>query len=524
MKAKYVVPKHIRFLLLGLYILVTSHAYSSAITQPINTAQCILINQVHLVNSQRLTKVEPRRINAWRQQIEGQCVDDRKLLEYADYITADLVRAGYLTSYLYYPEQTFLFGILRIKIVEGTISAVSYQNEKNKDRSLLSIFPLKPGDLLNLRHIEQGLSNLQNVSLLPFHINLVPDDADKNATQVIVVGQQRRALNGVISYKAHRAAGQTTNVISHIWMLANPLLRSDFLYSEVNHHLNAFNGSEMKSMVLLYSLPYHYWLFSVSAEYHKNQVVITNYDVNLPFQQRSWGLLLQIERILNRTENAVTSLGIGSQVQKSDTFLSDLRLQTQKRLASYAIAEFSHQVDFLKGNTLVSLKYKQGVDWFGANAQKTTGLDKAQIFQFSLSNLREIQPFYYLSQLDVQLSRSNLDALLERDTFIGNGGVSGFLTGVKHFEMGDHSLKFHNELRWQTPWPHVQLYSSLGLGTTANDRATFWKENLLLGCKIGAKGQLKGLSYHLFIDTPLWQSQPLAFNTVSSGIKFSFHY
>ncbi|MBC8654754.1 hypothetical protein GQR86_19830 [Providencia vermicola] len=67
---------------------------------------------------------------------------------------------------------------------------MSYQNEKNKDRSLLSIFPLKPGDLLNLRHIEQGLSNLQNVSLLPFHINLVPDDVDKNATQVIVVGQQ----------------------------------------------------------------------------------------------------------------------------------------------------------------------------------------------------------------------------------------------------------------------------------------------------------------------------------------------
>ncbi|MEX6224228.1 ShlB/FhaC/HecB family hemolysin secretion/activation protein [Providencia hangzhouensis] len=256
-------------------------------------------------------------------------------------------------------------------------------NEKNKDCSLLSIFPLKPGDSLNLRHIEQGLSNLQNVSLLPFHINLVPDDVDKNATQVIVVvGQQRRALNGVISYEAHRAAGQTTNVISHIWMLANPLLRSDFLYSEVNHHLNAFNGSEMKSMVLLYSLPYHYWLFSVSAEYHKNQVVITNYDVNLPFQQRSWGLLLQIERILNRTENAVTSFGIKSELQKSDTFLSDLRLQTQKRLASYAIAEFSHQVDFLKGNTLVSLKYKQRVDWFGANAEKRQVWIKHKSFSF----------------------------------------------------------------------------------------------------------------------------------------------
>lgn len=124
----------------------------------------------------------------------------------------------------------------------------------------------------------------------------------------------------------------------------------------------------------------------------------------------------------------------------------------------------------------------------------------------------------------MQLSRDKLDVLLDQGSLTGFGGVSGFIGGAEHLEMGDNSLKLQNEVVWQSPWPQMALYTSLGLGTTSNDRATFWKENLLLGGRVGAKGQIGSLSYHLFVEAPVWQTDRLLANSMSSSLQMKFHY
>ncbi|SUC29394.1 POTRA domain, ShlB-type [Providencia rettgeri] len=84
-----------------------SHAITpvTAITQTLPT--CIIINQVYLIDAQQLTEISSRHIDGWRKKLEGKCISEQGLLDYADYIRAELIKAGYLTSYLYYPEQTF---------------------------------------------------------------------------------------------------------------------------------------------------------------------------------------------------------------------------------------------------------------------------------------------------------------------------------------------------------------------------------------------------------------------------------
>ncbi len=501
-----------------------SHAITpvTAITQTLPT--CIIINQVYLIDAQQLTEISSRHIDGWRKKLEGKCISEQGLLDYADYIRAELIKAGYLTSYLYYPEQTFLFGILQAKIIVGTVSSVVYQNEPREDNLLPHVFPFKPGEALNLWHLEQGLYNLQNTSLLPFQIKLIPDETNENGTQILVIGQHRREFQGILSFESHSIARQVGNTVSHTFIAANPLLRSDFLYSEVSRQLSGSEDTEITSAALFYSLPYHYWLFSVSGGYQENKSVLTGYDMALPLQQYHWFLLLNAEYLLKRTEHSVTSISIGSQTQKSDTFLSDLYLQTQQRYANYIIGEFSHQINFSQGNTLLKLKYKQGTDWFGATAQQITGLRKPQILKISLSTYREVLPFQYQGQFEVQLSRDKLDVLLDQESLVGAGGISGFTGGPQYTDMGDNSLRLENELLWNTPWQQVALYTSLGIGATANDKATFWKENVLLGGRIGAKGQLGRLSYHLFAEMPFWQGNQPVMHDVSSGLHVAYYY
>ncbi|HGN1707316.1 TPA: ShlB/FhaC/HecB family hemolysin secretion/activation protein [Providencia rettgeri] len=515
MKAKYVISIYLFLLLLGLFPAGVATSDTAIKVTPIPTV-CFTVNQVHLMGIQRIVNIEPRKVSEWRKKIEGQCVNKQGLLDYADAITSELVSAGYLTSYLYYPQQTFLLGIVRAEIVSGTVSSLTYQNENGETQPLLYGFPVKVGDVLDLRRIEQGLYNLKNVSLLPYSINLLRDDQTKNTTRIVVIGEHQRAWQGVLSFQP--------STISNALMIGNPLLRNDFFYFNVSRYLNDAERSHMKSIALLYSLPYHYWLFSASGSYQQHQMPITLYNIELPMQQRSQMLLLQAEYILNRTKNTITSLGIGNEIQKIDTFISEQPIQTQKRLANYIIGELSHQVNFWRGQATFTLQYKQGTDWFGTNSQQITGLDKPQIFQLSVSSLWERLPFYYQSEINVQLSRSKLDALLEQSSLIGTGGVSGFTGASNVFETNDHHLKLSNELRWHTPWQQIQFYASLGLGTTANDRATFWKDNLLAGGKVGIKGQLGSLSYHFFIEAPFWQVGEFTTGPANTGMELSLRY
>ncbi|MEX9974950.1 ShlB/FhaC/HecB family hemolysin secretion/activation protein [Providencia sp. Me1] len=528
MKVNNVLSIHLCFFLLSLYTVIGFKAYSAPIAPPNGIVEmpstCIMINQVHFIGLEQIKEIAVSQVNKWRQKIEGQCIDEQGLLNYADDITAKLIHVGYLTSYLYYPEQTFLFGILQAKIIAGTVSSVVYQNEQSEDKLLPHIFPFQLGDTLNLRQIEQGLYNLQNTSLLPFHIKLIPDDTYGNATQIVVVGQHRREFQGALSFESHSISRQVGSTVGHTFMVANPFLRSDFLYSEISRQFSNTEETEIKSAILFYSLPYQYWLFSIFSGYQENKTVITSNDAALPLQQYNGFLLLQAEYLLKRTEKTVTSLSLGSESQKSDTFLADLHLRTQQRLAHYIIGGLTHQVNFLRGSALVTLTYKQGTNWFGTNVQQITRLNKPQVLQISASAMKEASPFQYQSQFDMQLSRDKLDVLLDQGSLTGFGGVSGFIGGAEHLEMGDNSLKLQNEVLWQSPWPHMALYTSLGLGTTSNDRATFWKENLLLGGRVGAKGQIGSLSYHLFVEAPVWQTDRLLANSMSSSLQIKFHY
>lgn len=148
-----------------------SHAITpvTAITQTLPT--CIIINQVYLIDAQQLTEISSRHIDGWRKKLEGKCISEQGLLDYADYIRAELIKAGYLTSYLYYPEQTFLFGILQAKIIVGTVSSVVYQNEPREDNLLPHVFPFKPGKRLTFGILSKAYTIYKTLLCFPFKLN-----------------------------------------------------------------------------------------------------------------------------------------------------------------------------------------------------------------------------------------------------------------------------------------------------------------------------------------------------------------
>lgn len=521
MKTKRVNPSIFHIVYLAVLIAMMPKGFSVENQQNTDINQitpqpCIVINVLNLRGMERLPMIKPKQIKTWRGMIEGQCMTQPELLTYADYINTELIQAGYLTSYLSYPAQALFLGRLQAEVITGTISNIHYQGVTN-------ILPFEIGDVLNLRHIEQGLYNLQNAAWVTYHIDLVPDSLDPQATEIVVVGVNSRDQRGVLSIESRPFDEQPKAIISHDAIFANPLQINDLLYLNVNHSLGSSKGNKRQAIALGYSAPYRYWLLSIYSHYQNSQAKLLINDIALDMQQRNRALLLRAQYILKRAENSVTSFSISSQIQTIDTFLAGQRLVTQRRLASYLSGEFIYQQAFSQGQATVSLGYKQGNSWFGANAAQITGLERPQIYQLSFSSAWGSAPIYYQNNVDIQLSRSKLDALLERDTFIGNGGIQGF-SSSENIEMGDNSLKLHNEVSWDMPWELIQLYSSIGMGVTGNDRATFWRKNALLGSRAGVRGSVGAINYHAFLEVPVWQANQVAANNLYAGFLVSMTY
>ena len=522
-------------LLIGLFSTI---AYSYTLNSPHSLSSpdiqtCITIRQVNIEGLAQFSYIEPKRVNEWKRQIEGTCVNESALIDYAAFITSELEQAGYSTSYLFFPEQSFLFGVLKAKLVAGKITDITYQDTTYGERSLSNAFPFAHGQIFNLRHVEQGLYNLQNTSLIPYNIYLIRNNEENNETQLVVERGEERAFKGLLSIESLQLGNLLNNTVSNNFMLANPLLLNDFFYADISHDFtikthNQGANNKAISTAFFYSLPYKYWLFSTYGGYQESESKYSIEDTLLLLEQRSRILSVEVKYILQRMQNTLTTFSFGSQIQTLDTFLSEQRLITQNRLASYLILGLDHRIEFSQGSLTFLLNYKLGTDWFGANAHKITGLDRPQIYQLSIDAQRSLlwlkQPIYHQHQVDIQLSRSRLDSLLDQGVLTGKFGLSGFGSSGDDLNMGDNSFTLKNELGWMTPWKEVQLYTSLDLGTTSDDRAVFWHDNLLLGARIGARGWLGIFAYHLFVEAPVWQNVNMKTNQFSGGAKLSYSY
>ena len=90
-------------------------------------------------------------------------------------LNAKLLDKGYVTSRIVIPEQNMKNGKLLLRIQTGRLHKIIY----SKNSALIpwkNAFPIKEGDILNIRRLEQGLEQMKRVSSLDVSMKLLPAD------------------------------------------------------------------------------------------------------------------------------------------------------------------------------------------------------------------------------------------------------------------------------------------------------------------------------------------------------------
>jgi len=135
-------------------------------------SRCFLVKHIELNGAQGLSAVERERL---LKPYIGQCLGVARLNELLKVITDHYIARGLVTSRAYLPQQDLATGQLRVQVVEGKLEGLKgADGSRLSERELAMAFPGKPGDLLNLREVEQLVDQLNRLASNQAQMELTP--------------------------------------------------------------------------------------------------------------------------------------------------------------------------------------------------------------------------------------------------------------------------------------------------------------------------------------------------------------
>lgn len=433
-----------------------------------------------------------------------------------------LIERGYITSRIVFREQSLADGRLSLALLPGRIGTIRFAQPDPRANAWNAV-PARPGDILNLRDVEQGLENLKRVPSAEADIQIIPAEAPDQSDLVIVWRQAlpfrfNVSLDDSGSRSTGKYQGSTTLSYDHWWTL------NDLFYVTLNQDLGGGHAGDRGTQghTIHYSVPWDHWLLGFTQSNSRYRQSVPGFSQDYLYSGRSETAEIRLSRVLHRTARHKTSASLKGWLRRSRNFIDDTEVETQRHATGGWELGVAHKAFLGSASLDVSLTHKRGTAAFGA--QPTT----EEAFNEGTSRMR-------ISTLDIHLNapfalagqklrygsalraQRNGTQLIPQDRF----AIGGRYT-VRGFD-GESSLSaergwfMRNDLGWTLG--DVEAYLGLDHGAVNGPTTQLLVGRHLTGAVIGVRGNARRLNYDLFIGKPL--GKPTQFRTHGAVAGFS---
>lgn len=432
-----------------------------------------------------------------------------------------LIAKGYtLARVLLGPQKHLSEGILELTLFPGRIRRIEFAPGTDGRATAWNAFPIGPGDLLNLRDIEQALENFKRIPSAEAEIEFRATEGDGAApgqTDVIVKWKQGFPirLSLFADDSGTRATGKyqgsVTLSFDHWWAL------NDMFYFSVNHDLGSIAkaGSRgTQGYTAHYSIPFGYWMLGLTSSRNRYRQAVAGIGQTYIYEGTSQDSEIRLSRVIHRDATGRTSASLVAWTRRSSNFIDDTEIQVQRRrMAGWGLG-VSHR-QFLGAAVLeLNLNYRRGTGaWGSLHAPEEAfgeGTARPQILTADVSlNVPfrlDRQAFRYSATLRGQWNGTRL---VPQDRFaIGSRyTVRGFDGRVQL--VAERGWLIRNDLGWSIGETGQELYLGIDHGRVAGPSRLLLPGNQLSGFVVGLRGSIKGFSYNVFAGKPL--SKPRGF-------------
>ncbi|WP_231731158.1 ShlB/FhaC/HecB family hemolysin secretion/activation protein [Lampropedia cohaerens] len=495
---------------------------------------CFRIDQVILEGEmaeqfQWLLASKDRTADGQADPVAGRCLGSQGINQVMQRMQNALIAKGYVTSRIVAPAQDLQQGQLRLVFVPGRIRQVRMANPAQARAALFNALPVREGDVLNLRAIEQGLENFKRVPTADasFEIEAVADRV--GYSDIVITHQQPWPFRVQLAVDdgGTKATGKYQGSVTVSY--DNPLTLNDLLYLSFNHDLGGGQSGRRGSRgsSAYYAVPFGYWLLSVNYSQSRYHQSVAGATQDYIYSGTSNQTELQLARVLWRNASHKLSASIKAFQRRSRNAIDDTEVLVQRRATGGWAAGLDHRA-YLGDKILdLQLSYRRGTGAFGALPAPeqafgegtsrfeivTAGASLHAPFQLGGQRLR------YGGQLRVQWADTPL-APQERFAIGGRYTVRGF-DGESSL-MAQRGVLLRNDIGWALGNSTQEAYLGVDHGRVSGKGAEWLLGRYLTGAVIGLRGGMGSLQYDLFVGKPL--SKPDGFRTASTTAGFSVSY
>ena len=437
----------------------------------------------------------------------GRCLGGKGINILMSRVQNKILDAGFVTTRIVASPQDLNSGILVLTVIPGRVGLVKLSEGSSRYIWLRPAMPVKSGEILNIRKVEQGLENLKRIPSANAEMKLLPGNKEGESDLAIKRTQARPirlTLSADDSGSRYTGRYQGSATLS----LDNLLGLSDMFYATINRDLEQNKPYGTNGYSIHYSIPWGFYqlAFNVSGyEYHQ---MVAGVSSNYEYSGESDNASLELSRVIHRTSRSKTSLSVAAFLNTSQNYIDKTELEIQRRrLAGWELG-INHRQHFGSMTLDSDLRFHRGTGAFNSLRAPEEAVDEGtsrpEILTMSLRLQAPFklwqQNFRYSSHWRQQWAFRNL---LARDRFSIGGrysvrGYNGDMT-----LSADNGFTFRNELAWALGKSGQELYTAVDVGRVWGPFDEYLLGQSLSGLALGLRGAIKRFSYDAFVSRPL---------------------
>ncbi|MEW5757140.1 MAG: ShlB/FhaC/HecB family hemolysin secretion/activation protein [Pseudomonadota bacterium] len=463
-------------------------------------AECFPIDEVHL-QGDRLEQF--KWLGRYLAQYAGRCIGREGLNLILKRATGLLLDRGLITTRVGLPEQDLSSRVLKIGVIPGVVRAVRFA-EPTPRGVWNTAFPIRPGDLLELRDLEQGLEQMKRLAFQEVNLDLVPG-AVPGETDILIKVERVRP------WRASLSADDAGSPALGRWQGAaqvavdNPLGWNDALSLDLSATLAT--PPAQHGVTLSYSLPWGYWSFALAASAYEYEQSVRGTNESFVSSGDSRSLEFKIQRVLYRDQAHKASLQSRVTQRRSHGFIDDAEILVQRREVTAAELALLHRAYVAGAQFDAALAHRRGVPWFDAQPETASGDEPTTRYRLHTLDVSIQKPFTagayqarYLGSLHGQVNQT----MLYGSEFIALGNrytVRGF-DGAETLA-AERGAFWRNEVELRWGRFAVSPYAGLDIGRVGGASAPALSGTTLAGVVLGARGVWHGIYFDGFAGWPL---------------------
>ncbi|SAM32975.1 Hemolysin transporter protein ShlB precursor [Pseudomonas sp. 1 R 17] len=340
-------------------------------------------------------------------------------------------------------------------MVEGRLESLKgAEGSGITGRQLFMSFPGKPGDLLNLREIEQMVDQLNRLPSNQAQMELAPGKEVGGSDVLVKNTPQKPWRVGLSRHNGgQRATGEQQWGASLDW--DNPLGLADQLSLRGGHDAVSDHQKTSRNSMLNYNLPFGWWNLNYSYSETEYRSLAQASGFNFKQSGDSQNHQLRLERVIHRDALSKTSLSTGVAYLRTNNFIEDSKLA----LSSNRLSETQFGINHgrrIGGSFLnIDLGMQDGIGAFDAQANHNPRPGQADArYRKYTATLSYLYPFKLwgesFSFSSLMTGQRSEDVLFSPQR-MSLGGQSS-IRGYKDQSLaGDSGGYWRNDLRWSRP-------------------------------------------------------------------------